>query len=135
MIMHIYGALQRKRRSLEALSYYYMHTTIAGSMTRPCKLICTKTIIDWHCLINKADIHNIVMSSALVLFYYKFSSSFSFYLSLVSVRLVLAMTQSPHCSVILFAETFGAYRHRSPYTYSHTRSHIFLHLFKFPRLL
>jgi len=37
-------------------------------MTRPCKLICTKTIIDWHCLINKADIHNIVMSSAVLIF-------------------------------------------------------------------
>lgn len=35
------------------------------------------------------------------------------------------MTQSPHCSVKLFAKTFGAPRHRSPQKHTHMRiSHI-----------
>jgi len=75
-----------KRRSLEALYYniIQVHTTITGSMTRPCKLICTKTIIDWHCLINKVDIHNAVMSSAAALLFYIFVIIFVLTLSFYS---------------------------------------------------
>lgn len=64
--------------TLDDAYYYDFFFSPVGSMTRPCKLICTKSIIDrsvhWHCyLINKADLHYyniiIIMCSATVVFF------------------------------------------------------------------
>jgi hypothetical protein len=112
-------------------------------MTRPCKLICTKTIIDWHCLINKADIHNIVMSSAVLLFYIVvIVLALSLSIFLVSVRLSCSWWRNRRIVLLnyslklLVPLVIVRHTHIHIYTYhthTHIRSHI-LHLFKSPGL-
>jgi len=138
------GVLLQKKDGLRVIILLYMGITNASSMTRPCKLICTKTIIDWHCLINKADTHNIVMSSAVLLFSILVIvlalslslSLFSFCPSCarddeISVLFCGIICWNFWCPSSSFATRVHTYTH---ITHTHTRSYI-LHLFKSPGLL